>query len=192
MTLMATLESTGVTSVMERMNRAVRSLLAVDKPPMRQGMIGAAGEYLAFTRRRYLKASAGDGTWKPLAFYTKLLRILRQRGLVASFGQRTIGKARIASLAQIAQTANLPILIETGKLFSSLRPGDPHGVFKFLTERVEVGTAVEYAHHHQRPTKPGFPPQRTILVYPDDAGRLAMKERIRQAALKCLTQAIHA
>jgi phage gpG-like protein len=118
--------------------------------PLRDFYSQASARYLGFIRARFVRASRGDGTWKPLALYTKLKRLEKQQ------------------LVELANSRPVPILRDTGILFNSLTSGSPGGVQQFAQDEVTVGTNIKYAGYHQfGGTVPGHPPQRTILVPPD-------------------------
>lgn len=133
--------------------------------PLRDGIIQAAHLYLGFTRQRFLKAARGDGTWKPLAAST----IARRRK-----GRRRGGSPEI--------------LRDTGILFNSLSAGAHGSVIRDIPNGVEVGTQIKYAKHHQRPTVPGRPPVRKILVPPDDVTRRRMRDAIAAGMIRAVNQ----
>jgi phage gpG-like protein len=137
--------------------------------PLRDFYSQASARYLGFIRARFVRASRGDGTWKPLALYTKLKRLEKlQPARLRQLMKTTSATSREEQLIELANSRPFPILRDTGILFNSLTSGSPGGVQQFAQDEVTVGTNIKYAGYHQfGGTVPGHPPQRTILVPPD-------------------------
>lgn len=128
----------------------------------------AAARYLAFIRGRYVRASRGDGTWKPLAASTKVARLRRQHGKrFHSVIKAAPGKNRGEQLASLAAGTAFAILRDTSTLFGSLTEGAPGSSIDYVKDGILLGTRVFYAKYHQNPTVPGRPPKREIFVQPD-------------------------
>jgi hypothetical protein len=94
--------------------------------------------YADAMRRRFASASAGDGTWPPLAKGTAKAKA--RRGLPDR------------------------ILHATGQLEASLEIGAPYNVFEIGPASVTYGTAARVAWWHH--TGAGHNPRRTLLVPP--------------------------
>jgi phage gpG-like protein len=88
--------------------------------PLRDGLLNAGKIHLKFLRRRFLSASRGGGTWKPLAAST-----LKQK------------------------KPNRGILRETDRLVDSLEPGHPDNILQVMPRGVRVGSKVPYLRFHQ-------------------------------------------
>lgn len=135
----------------------------------------AAARYLAFIRARYVRASRGDGTWKPLALSTKIKRLRRQHGKrFHSVVRAAPGKSRGEQLASLAAGTSFAILRDTSTLFGSLTEGAPGNSIDYVRDGILIGTKVFYAKYHQEPSVPGRPPVRQIFVQPDAATEQAI------------------
>lgn len=156
--------------------------------PIRDFYTVAAARYLAFVRARFIRASRGDGTWKPLALATKIKRLQKiAPARLRQFIHVTPGRTRAEQLANLAGTRPFPILRDTGLLFNSLTSGAPGSVRQYGQDSVTVGTNIKYAGFHQNGgTIPGRPPQRTILVPPDDTTVEAMLNDLTNALLQAI------
>lgn len=127
--------------------------------PLNDVYIQWAARYRAFAKRRFVKASRGDGTWKDLSPVTKKRRRKARRG---HKGPRVFA-----------------ILRDTGTLFAALEPRleNPGSLKKLLQKGVRVGyggsakhpsgglTIARLAEIHNRGL--GRVPQRKIIVTPD-------------------------
>jgi len=132
-----------------------------DDPQIRAALKEAARVYMRYIRERYMSASAGDGTWAPLA-------IPRQ---ATKLSPRSRSWGRLA--------VHTGILIRTGRLFSSMFGGDGENIEQIDDEGITVGSAVPYAKYHQFGTS--RMPAREIFVEPPLAVRQEMKRVIQQA-----------
>jgi hypothetical protein len=126
-----------------RFAESVRQSLAAparDTAGLGEGLQTAVHVYAQAMRRRFAAASAGDGTWAPLAAST--LKAKLRRGL----GSR--------------------ILFVTGQLQNSLESGATGNVFDVGDMSIIYGTANRVARFHQDGNS--RLPRRTILVPPTD------------------------
>lgn len=152
--------------------------------------------YLGFVRRRFVGASRGDGTWRPLAESTikarrsgrvaglgKLKGVKRKAGALREIRKRVKGGALDAFVGTAIETSimgSAAILRDTGVLLNALTPGTVGSLLQpsYGELRVRCGfapvphgdgstTIQDIAAYHQ--TGGGKLPQRTILVEPDDA-----------------------
>lgn len=180
-------------------------------PIIRDAMVRSGARYLAFVRRRYLGAARGDGTWPDLSVATKWARLRRtvrtyKRELKASkeeaarkaiekkltAGERRLGKVLTATgkathkeqVASEVSGRKFEILRDTGTLFNSLTQGAPGNVQILEPYGIRVGTAINYARHHQDPALPGRPPKREMLVHPDRNTEEAIERELATAIQK--------
>jgi hypothetical protein len=165
----------------------IRTIRAGANGPLRPVFQRIAARYLGFVRTRFVNASRGDGTWLPLARSTRLAKLrkiapARFRQLVKATGKTT----RAEQLAALVSSRPFPILRDTSNLFGSLATGAPGNVLRFAGLSVATGTNVFYARDHQSPSKPGRPPQRLILVPPDQPTDAAIAREIDQGFLAVL------
>lgn len=118
----------------------------------------AAGEYLRFTRDHFGEQSPGGGDWPALAPSTIRQRISRGYG----------GPA--------------PILIQSGKLYTSLFPGAAGNLIYADPFGFDAGTDVFYSAYHQHGT--GRMPARVILVDPDEPTSDELKRIMGEGLLR--------
>lgn len=166
----------------ESLKGMIAGLSLQKQSPFRVALVRAAAIYLAFIRARFLKFSAGQGDWKPLAELTKRLRLAKvSPGRFRQIARETGHKDRASQVAALlADSSRFPILRDTGLLFNSLTAGAPGSVLTQLADGLEAGTAVWYGVRHQQGI--GVP-KREFLVDPDDATTMAMAEEIGNAIL---------
>lgn len=164
---------------------------------MRAAFFVASQVYLGFIRNRFVKAARGDGTWAPLAESTKLRRLNKTKK-----GKATLAKSRkeykqaktagrsLPAHYQIKRTVpgSFEILRDTGILLNSLSTGNPGNITNLTENGVIVGTAVQYAKYHQNPKVPGRPPQRTILVSPDDATMALITRAVKKGVADTISE----
>lgn len=130
--------------------------------------------YSAEIQQRYLSASAGDGTWLPLAASTIRRRQLKEapQQAVKRWDKQAQklgpGKMSLQTRVQMALGNQFPVLYDTGKLYGSLKPGGANNIMAWAPDRMRYGSDVFYAVHHQSPSIEGRPPERTILVEPSE------------------------
>lgn len=136
-------------------------------------------QYMGAMRRRYTAASSNDGTWKDLAPSTKEKR-LRKAGAKFPRQKGSTAAQRVANLP-------IPILYDTGKLLSSIVPGEAGNIFEVLTDRVRSGSAVSYAKYHQ--SGGARLPQRAILVAPAQEVVAQMIAPVRQGLVRVVEKA---
>ena len=126
----------GLDETLARLERGKRSALQGSERTRRAwGTIGLSE--LEAQRSEFLARSAGGTAggfgWKPVSPLTALLR-------------RTGRTAKLAGWTQVVEIAKtLPIMIDTGRLASSLAPGAGGNVLAASGRGVEVGTNVPYA-----------------------------------------------
>lgn len=108
---------------------------------------------------------------------------------------RNLVKSKKISVAEarriLIASMRFQILRDTGLLFNSLSQGQPGNVFEHTATGIVVGTAVEYAHFHQNPSRPGRPPVRRILVEPDAETQTAMENAIQRGMAQFIRDASH-
>lgn len=142
---------------------AIDGMIAVLDEGMGQADVKAGVQdgmnvYLGFVRRRYSQASASPGNpWADLKPSTKYNRL---RGNFT----RTKGITKLDRL-RFAAGITLPILYDTGSLYSSFVPGEPGYSEFWWPDGVSFGSSIIYARYHQDGTK--WMPARPILVLPD-------------------------
>jgi phage gpG-like protein len=155
----------GLDRVIARLNRP--AVLNTTSGPLRDGLVAAGAIYLGSMRERYVRAARGDGTWLPLA--------------PSTIAGRRKGKG---------SGGKVEILRDTGILLNSLSLGANGNVQQMIDRGIEVGTVIRYAKHHQYGgTTPGRPPQRKILVAPDQPTRERMRAPIQRAVAKIAAEA---
>ena len=123
----------------QRMRQTLQSPVE-DGKGLGGGAVAATHVYADAMRERFKAASAGDGTWPPLAPSTAKRRARKSPDGVAR------------------------ILWVTGELFESLTPGSESNVFELMADRVRYGTSNPIAKYHQQGGR--NLPQRRILVEP--------------------------
>ncbi len=167
--------------------------------------------YLGFVRRRFVAASRGDGTWKPLAESTiksrrsgrvaglgKLKGVKRKAGALREVRKRVKGGVLDAFVGTAIETSILgsaAILRDTGVLLNALSPGTVGNLLQpsFGELRVRCGfapvahgegstTIQDIAAYHD--AGGGKLPQRKILVEPDDATVRGMLNDLATAITK--------
>jgi hypothetical protein len=135
----------------------------VSRPgPMQDGMLGASDALWGFERTRFSFASAGDGTWAPLAEST----VAKRKGK--------------------GESEPMPILHEYGPLENSLHRGGANHVLDVTSNGVIEGTADPKARFHQ--DGGANLPQRKIAVEPNADTLAAMKQQIVSGAQAALSQ----
>lgn len=148
---------------------------------IKAGVQDAAYVYLGFIRRRYSAAEfSPPEPWKDLAPITKYNRL---RGAFV----RTVGVSKAARLKTVA-SLQLPILYDTGDLYSSLAPGGAGYTEVFQDDGITVGSSVSYARYHQ--DGGGRLPRRAILVIPDADTLESMKRSIASGLQTAFNEAI--
>jgi hypothetical protein len=129
------------------------------EPSIKAGFQDSANVYLGYIRQRYRSAEFTPPVpWQDIAPATKYNRL---RKLVGGF-KRTKG---VTKLSRIASAPQLPILYDTGSLYSSFVPGEPGYSEFWWPDGISMGSSVFYARYHQDGTP--FMPARPILVLPD-------------------------
>lgn len=179
-----------VTTGIEPLVKAWREGAATRNPsnPVRAMLRKWSVRYLGFVRRRFDRASKGDGTWQPLALSTLLKRRHGGAGGVSRKVARTKGQALSVlkrrglgpgSPEAAAILGSASILRDTGILFASLSPGAAGSLQEDIPGGIRVGFApIQHgddrltiqrlaAIHDGGGSIPGRPPARPILVEPD-------------------------
>jgi hypothetical protein len=160
--------------------------------PLRPYYRRAGAAYLAFVRRRYIRAGRGDGTWPDLSPFTKYRRLWKRKNTrpaanAAMRAARASGNVR-SGLAAALAGHKFTILQDTSTLFGSLTEGSPGNVLNYTANGIAVGTAVRYGKHHQHPLVPGKPPERKFLVEPDAATNALIRSIFKEAAAALLAE----
>lgn len=169
------------TSAFDRMTSRLGFSVAsgTQNADLRAGAQTGMQTYLGAMRRRYSSASGNDGTWKDLAPSTKLKRLYKAGG--------KMGRVKGSKAKDRAASLPYPILYDTGKLYSSLVPGERGNVFEILTDRIRSGSAVAYAKYHQ--SGGTRLPQRQILVAPAAEVVSQMVAPVREGLVRVVAKA---
>lgn len=176
-----------VTEQMRARSRTFQAALSANPAPAEvgKGLRQAQAIYQGFVRTRFVNASAGDGTWQPLAYSTRLARARRLRPAAVrgepaanritvqrrKFDARVAGVMRSAGVTihvarqRLVATGQFAILRDTSNLFNSLSAGAPHSIMAIEGWAFIYGTNVYYAAAHQYGT--ARLPARPFLVPPD-------------------------
>lgn len=184
---MSTFPVTIVGRIPQAQVKAVADAIVSGAPEMDAARQQMAVAYADFVRRRYNKASRGDGTWADLSYGAKLARAraLRPRSGTESIAQREttrrkqfdrkvkrlqkqnqIGSRTAKALALATQ--KFSILRDTGTMFNSLALGGSGNVnIKADNVSVKYGSNIRYFKAHNEGLN-GLP-KREILVPPDAA-----------------------
>lgn len=177
--------------------------------PLRLMLRKWSARYLGFVRRRFDRASKGDGTWKPLAKSTLLARRHGGAGGVTRRKASTKRQA-LAVLRSKGKGASSPeaaailgsasILRDTGVLFAALNPGAPGALEQPIPGGIRVGFAAashgtspitiqRLAAIHNSGGSNGRPPARPILVAPDGPTVAGMRADAKVAVAALLKAA---
>lgn len=125
------------TGVLRKLDRLQDGLGNATREPLRAGMVRAGLIYFQDMRARFERASAGDGTWRPLAKSTLADRRKKDKR----------------------------ILRRSGRIYASLTPGNSGNRIQVLPTKVECSIlAPVYAKYHQNGTS--HMPARPIQVAP--------------------------
>lgn len=175
--------------------------LGTGHPVMQAAWNQCAALYLGEMRNRFQKASRGDGTWQDLAASTKLqrARALKPGTKKGDTGRETTRRKQFDKKVkkafasgggtvkrvrkQLIAGMKFAILKDTSLLFNSLTQGAPGSVATEIPFGIRVGTNIKYATHHQKPTIPGRPPKRTIIIQPTERTKVRIRQ-ILEAAVK--------
>jgi phage gpG-like protein len=190
--------SVDTSEISRKFSEAEQRLGDATQDPMRSGFAAAGAIYLGFARNRFVKAARGDGTWVPLAESTKLARLRKTKAGKAKLektrkkdkqsSKSLSGHYRNQATKGLTAAGNFEILRDTGLLLNSLSSGATGNVLRQLSDGITVGTAIKYAGYHQNPTVPGRPPQRLILVQPDDVTKQRMAAVLNKAVIDTVNQ----
>lgn len=131
--------------------RATAALDVGQAGPVRDGMLAASDAHGESLRERYTGASAGDGTWAPLAESTVKAR--ERRG-----------------------ETPLDILRISGSIESSLARDDENHVLETTDKSIIEGTRHRLARYHQDGTE--RMPARPIIVAPTEEALDAMRTEL--------------
>lgn len=155
--------------VRDDLAKLLRQIRGESRQEMQDVYRQAAAVYLAFIRRRFVRASLGDGTWPDLAESTKLRRAAKASRYkrLAPLLKSTRKKTRGEQVAAALSGRKFAILRDTNTMFNTLTIGSPGNRLNLLKNGVEVGSNNPYIGHHDQPSVPGRPPQREIFVQPD-------------------------
>lgn len=125
-----------VTFNVTRFSDALKALprwLDCRQQPMRDAMAKASAEHMRWQRGRFVSASGGDGTWKPLSAHTK-----RTRAEAQAKGTTTKQKLSLA----VAAGLSMPLEFVTGTLEAALFEQGANGHYqKFTKDGVTEGVA---------------------------------------------------
>jgi len=138
----------GLEETLGRLDRAGRAAVQGSERTRRAwravGLLESEAQRSDFLVRSRGGTAAGFG-WRPVSPLTALLR-------------RTGRTAKLAGWAQVVEIAKtLPILVDTGRLASSLAAGAAGNVLEASGRGVEVGTNVPYARRLHRGGQAGGP-----------------------------------
>lgn len=151
---------------------------------IKAGVQDGLNVYMGFIRRRFSAASGSPGNpWPDLAPSTKYERL--RRG-VGGF-KRTKGITRQDRL-RAAASVQLPILYDSGSLYSSFVPGELGYAEFWWPGGVSFGSAIPYAAYHQYGTR--RMPARPIIVPPTDDVLESIKRSITAGIQSAFTAAI--
>jgi hypothetical protein len=143
------------TDVLRKLDRIKEGAGDATREPMRSGMVRAGLIYFQDMRARFDRASAGDGTWAPLA------------------------KSTLAD----PRKRDKRILRRTGRLYASFTPGNNGARIRVLPNKVECSiTAPAYAVYHQNGTS--RMPQRKLMDQPSIEAKRRIFAAISDAAGK--------
>jgi hypothetical protein len=181
-----------VVAKLDGLKRVVGSLQASELP---HGLpLLLAKRYETFIKRRYLSASAGDGTWEPLAAST-----LARRGGKGTRKARKAGKigAKKPGPGTTGRGA-AKILRDTGTLFKALTIGAPGNLTRSIPGGVRFGVIGPGRHskfkgdiktlaliHDQGK---GHMPRRQIIVEPDAATVKALEGAVERTVKRLIAE----
>lgn len=124
---------------------------------VKSGIQEGAAVYMGFIRRRYSTAMMSPGNpWADIKPSTKYARL---------HFTRTKGVTKAMRFTML-ESVQLPILYDTGTLYTSFVPGEPGWSEFWRPDGGSFGSAIEYSKYHQDGTD--RMPARVILVLPDD------------------------